>query len=65
MAPNIYDKMIILTFTVFFFFASVCLSARNRTVYFVSKNFYNVLHWKPVKPVTPGEEVRYTVLHWK
>ncbi|KAG7216848.1 hypothetical protein INR49_001502 [Caranx melampygus] len=43
---------------------NACVSATNWTVYFVSRNFYNVLHWKPVKPVTPGEEVLYTVLHW-
>uniref|UniRef100_A0A3P9H4U7 Fibronectin type-III domain-containing protein n=1 Tax=Oryzias latipes TaxID=8090 RepID=A0A3P9H4U7_ORYLA len=38
-----------------------CVPAGNGQVYFVSRNFYNVLHWEPVKPSFPGEEVLYSV----
>nr|XP_033958116.1 interferon lambda receptor 1 [Pseudochaenichthys georgianus] len=33
-------------------------------VYFVSKNFYNILHWDPVEPAFPGEKVLYSVRYW-
>ncbi|XP_024123920.1 interferon lambda receptor 1 isoform X2 [Oryzias melastigma] len=42
-----------------------CLPAGNGQVYFVSRNFYNVLHWDPVKPAFPGEKVLYSVQYWR
>ncbi|XP_010736461.2 interferon lambda receptor 1 isoform X1 [Larimichthys crocea] len=36
-----------------------CLSTNNGKVYFVSRNFYNILHWAPAEPVVPGENVDY------
>ncbi|RVE62929.1 hypothetical protein OJAV_G00162690 [Oryzias javanicus] len=42
-----------------------CLPVGNGQVYFVSRNFYNVLHWDPEKPASPGEEVRYSVQYWR
>ncbi|XP_022620114.1 uncharacterized protein LOC111235828 isoform X2 [Seriola dumerili] len=45
-------------------FSDACLSTGNGTVHFVSKNFYNVLHWNPVQPATQGEKVLYSVLLW-
>ncbi|XP_071326022.1 interferon lambda receptor 1 [Trachinotus anak] len=41
-----------------------CLSTGNGTVYFVSKNFHNILHWDHVKPATQGEKVLYSVQLW-
>ncbi|XP_018555580.1 interferon lambda receptor 1 [Lates calcarifer] len=42
-------------------FCYACLSTGNGKVYFVSKNFYNVLHWDPEEPTSPGEKVLYSV----
>ncbi|KAM7421304.1 hypothetical protein PAMA_015449 [Pampus argenteus] len=41
-----------------------CHSTVNRTVYFVSRNFYNVLHWHPAKPAFAGEKLLYSVEYW-
>ncbi|KAF3692203.1 Interleukin-22 receptor subunit alpha-2 [Channa argus] len=39
-----------------------CLALNcNARVYFVSKNFNNILHWDPVKTATPEEKVLYSV----
>nr|WEY35871.1 interleukin 22 receptor subunit alpha-1 [Sebastes schlegelii] len=45
-------------------FCYASLSTGNGRVYFVSKNFYNILHWDPVEPAIPGEKVLYSVTHW-
>lgn len=47
------------------FIPTACLSTGNGSVKFVSKNFYNVLHWDPVEPAVPGEKVLYTVWYWR
>ncbi|XP_040901005.1 interferon lambda receptor 1 [Toxotes jaculatrix] len=49
-------------FLLLFCYAS--LSTGNGKAYFVSNNFYNVLHWDPVKPAFPGEKVLYSVKYW-
>ncbi|PWA20618.1 hypothetical protein CCH79_00011543, partial [Gambusia affinis] len=41
------------------------LSAGSGRVYFISKNFYNVLHWDPVKPAFPAQKVLYSVQYWR
>ncbi|KAM7383118.1 hypothetical protein PAMP_002800 [Pampus punctatissimus] len=41
-----------------------CQSTVNRTVYFISRNFYNVLHWHPAKPAFAGEKLLYSVQYW-
>ncbi|XP_041799342.1 uncharacterized protein LOC121611044 [Chelmon rostratus] len=38
-----------------------CLSANNGKVKFISKNFNNILHWDPVEPAFPGENITYSV----
>lgn len=40
---------------------TACLSTVNGKVYFVSKNFHNVLHWDVAAPAHPGEEVLCSV----
>ncbi|XP_068591442.1 interferon lambda receptor 1 [Cebidichthys violaceus] len=45
-------------------FCYACLSTGNGKVYFVSRNFFNVLHWDLVKPTIPGEKVLYSVQYW-
>ncbi|XP_028281978.1 interferon lambda receptor 1 [Parambassis ranga] len=42
-------------------FCNGCLSTGDRNVFFVSTNFYNVLHWEPVEAAFPGQKVLYTV----
>ncbi|XP_017279181.1 interferon lambda receptor 1 [Kryptolebias marmoratus] len=42
-------------------FCYACLSTAHGGVYFVSRNFYNVLHWDPVKPAFSGQKVFYSV----
>ncbi|XP_040020127.2 interferon lambda receptor 1 isoform X1 [Gasterosteus aculeatus] len=42
-------------------FCYACLSTVNGKVYFVSKNFHNVLHWDVAAPAHPGEEVLCSV----
>ncbi|XP_074509144.1 interferon lambda receptor 1 [Sebastes fasciatus] len=44
-------------------FCYASLSTGNGRVYFVSKNFYNILHWDPVEPAIPGEKVLYSVTY--
>ncbi|KAM4736353.1 interferon lambda receptor 1 [Anableps anableps] len=46
-------------------FCYACLSTGNGRVYFISKNFYNVLHWDPVKPDFPDQKVLYSVQYWR
>lgn len=50
---------------ILFLFCYACLSTGNCRVYFVSKNFYNVLHWDPVEPAFPGQNVFYSVQYWR
>ncbi|XP_034410347.1 interferon lambda receptor 1 [Cyclopterus lumpus] len=45
-------------------FCYASLSTGNQTAYFVSRNFYNVLHWDLMKPAFPGEKVLYSVQYW-
>ncbi|XP_068426894.1 interferon lambda receptor 1 [Clinocottus analis] len=45
-------------------FCYACLSTGNEGVYFVSRNFFNVLHWDPLKPAFPGEKIFYSVQSW-
>lgn len=57
-------KMWFMNAVILFFFccdSSACLSTGNATVQFVSKNFYNVLHWDPAKADFPGQKLLYTV----
>ncbi|XP_030606500.1 interferon lambda receptor 1 [Archocentrus centrarchus] len=57
-------KMWFMNVVILLFFccdSSACLSTGNSTVQFVSKNFYNVLHWDPAKPDFPGQRLLYTV----
>ncbi|XP_070691308.1 interferon lambda receptor 1 [Pempheris klunzingeri] len=42
-------------------FCYACLSTGNGKVFFVSRNFYNILHWDPGKPAFPEEKVLYSV----
>ncbi|XP_041844438.1 interferon lambda receptor 1 isoform X2 [Melanotaenia boesemani] len=42
-------------------FCYACFSFGNSEVYFISKNFFNVLRWDPVKPAFPGQKVLYSV----
>ncbi|XP_054903153.1 interferon lambda receptor 1 isoform X2 [Poeciliopsis prolifica] len=46
-------------------FCSLSPSIVRGRVYFISKNFYNVLHWDPVKPAFPGQKVLYSVQYWR
>ncbi|XP_027869138.1 interferon lambda receptor 1 [Xiphophorus couchianus] len=46
-------------------FCYASLSTGSGRVYFTSKNFYNVLHWDPVKPPFPGQKVLYSVQYWR
>ncbi|XP_035991142.1 interferon lambda receptor 1 [Fundulus heteroclitus] len=46
-------------------FCYACLSTGNDRVRFVSKNFYNVLHWDHVEPRFPGQKVLYSVQYWR
>ncbi|KAM4567537.1 interferon lambda receptor 1 isoform 1-T2 [Fundulus diaphanus] len=46
-------------------FCYACLSTGNDGVRFVSKNFYNVLHWDHVEPTFPGQKVLYSVQYWR
>ncbi|KAI3361242.1 hypothetical protein L3Q82_013438, partial [Scortum barcoo] len=46
------------------FFPTAGLSKHNGKVYFVSRNFDNILHWKPLEPSYPGEKVLYSVQYW-
>ncbi|XP_056299539.1 interferon lambda receptor 1 isoform X2 [Pseudoliparis swirei] len=45
-------------------FCYASLSTGNERPYFVSRNFYNVLHWDLMKPAFPGEKVLYSVQYW-
>ncbi|XP_042346217.1 interferon lambda receptor 1 [Plectropomus leopardus] len=45
-------------------FCYACLSTGGGKVYFVSRNFFNILHWDPVQPDLPGEKVLYSVSYW-
>ncbi|CAJ1062753.1 interferon lambda receptor 1 [Xyrichtys novacula] len=45
-------------------FCYACLSTETRKVKFVSRNFYNILHWVPVEPALPGQKVLYSVKYW-
>lgn len=48
-----------------YFFPTASLLTCDGRVYFVSKNFYNILHWDPVEPAFPGEKVLYSVRYWR
>lgn len=43
---------------------TACQSTHNRTVYFESRNFHNILCWLPFKPEVPGQKVFYSVQYW-
>lgn len=43
-------------------FCYACLSANNRGVRFISKNFNNVLHWDPAEPASENDT--YSVRYW-
>ncbi|XP_044064350.1 interferon lambda receptor 1 isoform X2 [Siniperca chuatsi] len=49
---------------ILFLFCYVRHSTGNGRVYFVSRNFNNILHWEPVKPAVPGQKVLYSVQYW-
>ncbi|TNN02183.1 hypothetical protein fugu_009670 [Takifugu bimaculatus] len=51
--------MWILNAVILSLFCSVCLSTENESVYFISKNFNNILHWIAVDPARPGENITY------
>ncbi|XP_028325462.1 interferon lambda receptor 1 [Gouania willdenowi] len=42
-------------------FCYACVSTSKGKVYFVSKNFFNVLHWDPLNKASPSENFHYTV----
>ncbi|XP_034554593.1 interferon lambda receptor 1 [Notolabrus celidotus] len=44
-------------------FCYACLSTESRKVEFVSRNFFNVLHWRPVERALPGQKVLYSVMY--
>ncbi|MEQ2250603.1 hypothetical protein ILYODFUR_002664 [Ilyodon furcidens] len=46
-------------------FCYACLSTGNGSMHFLSRNFYNVLHWDPVEPAFPGQKVLYSVQYWR
>ncbi|XP_056902225.1 interferon lambda receptor 1 isoform X2 [Takifugu flavidus] len=52
-------NMWILNAVILSLFCSVCLSTENESVYFISKNFNNILHWIAVDPARPGENITY------
>lgn len=45
-------------------FCYTCLSTDNPSVYFVSRNFNNVLHWDPVEPALENVTNIYSVQYW-
>ncbi|XP_038132273.1 interferon lambda receptor 1 [Cyprinodon tularosa] len=46
-------------------FCYACLATGDGSVKFISKNFYNVLHWDPLQPSFPGQKVLYSVQYWR
>nr|XP_046254372.1 uncharacterized protein LOC124064190 [Scatophagus argus] len=40
-------------------FYCACLSTKTGSVYFISRNFNNTLHWDAANPAFPGENVNY------
>ncbi|KAI4811455.1 hypothetical protein KUCAC02_014364 [Chaenocephalus aceratus] len=57
-------KMWSLDVIILLLFCYASLLTCDGRVYFVSKNFYNILHWDPVEPAFPGEKVLYSVRYW-
>ncbi|XP_033968635.1 interferon lambda receptor 1 [Trematomus bernacchii] len=54
-------KMWSLNVIILLLFCYASLLTCDGRVYFVSKNFYNILHWDPVEPAFPGEKALYSV----
>lgn len=54
-------KMWSLNVMILLLFCYASLSTGKGNVFFESKNFFNVLHWDPVEPGFPGEDVLYSV----
>ncbi|XP_067456990.1 interferon lambda receptor 1 [Thunnus thynnus] len=57
-------KMWSMNVIILLLFCDACHSTGNSTVTFISKNFYNVLHWEPAKPAFTGEKILYSVKYW-
>ncbi|KAM9851891.1 interferon lambda receptor 1 [Aulostomus maculatus] len=54
-------RSVYVTILLLFCYASASLSSCNGKVFFESRNFFNVLHWDPVRPNFPGEKVLYSI----
>ncbi|KAL3059846.1 hypothetical protein OYC64_014444 [Pagothenia borchgrevinki] len=54
-------KMWSLNVIILLLFCYASLLTCDGKVYFVSKNFDNILHWDPVEPAFPGEKALYSV----
>ncbi|XP_026173047.1 interferon lambda receptor 1 [Mastacembelus armatus] len=57
-------KMWSLEIIILLLFCYACPLMGNDDVYFVSKNFNNVLHWVPKKPTNAQDKVLYRVEYW-
>ncbi|XP_023124801.2 interferon lambda receptor 1 [Amphiprion ocellaris] len=57
-------KMWSMNVMILLLFCYACLATGKDSVYFVSKNFHNVLHWAAVNPASPGQKVLYSVQYW-
>ncbi|XP_034030004.1 uncharacterized protein LOC117513877 [Thalassophryne amazonica] len=54
-------KMWAMKVTILLLFCYACHSTGNESVYFISRNFNNTLHWHHFEPDFPEEEVFYSV----
>ncbi|XP_068180208.1 interferon lambda receptor 1 isoform X2 [Antennarius striatus] len=54
-------KMWSIRFILLLLFCYACLSTGSGKVYFVSRNFDNILHWNAAEPAFPDENLTYSV----